>query len=189
MDVRETLDMVECIIKEIHDIRHMEKKCMEYATKIGGMPKATIPLRTFKEVLKSRDNEGDVQLDAHCWCEDNEGNIVFDPNYEKFDYTKKLFNLTNEKCYKKFDPLLQKLCFKSVDKQTKKIFNQVREEKETDMNIAKEILDHIEEGGEDFFGNCFVSALAYKMCNPSVNMVCGSAGWFGKDGEPHYEFG
>ena len=169
----------------------MEKKCMEYATKMGGMPKSTIPKRTFKEVLKSKDKEGDIQLDAHCWCEDEEGNVVFDPNYEKFDYTKKLFNLTNETCYKKFDTLLQKLCFKSVEKQVQKVFDEVREQvdKETNRDVAKIIINHIEEGGEQFFNQCFSAGIAYKTCNPSVNLVCGSAGWIGKDGEPHWEYG
>ena len=174
-------------------VRDMERYVLDFAKKNNIiMPKSTIPKRTFKEVLKSKDKEGDIQLDAHCWCEDKEGNVVFDPDYDdKFTLTKEMFNLTNEKCYKKFDPLLQKLCFKSVENQIQKVFNEVGEQvdEETNRNIAKEILDHIEEGGEQLFNHCFSAALAYKMCNPSVNMVCGSAGWIGKDGEPHWEYG
>jgi len=36
---------------------------------------------------------------------------------------------------------------------------------------------------------CFLFAYCYKLLNPDVELVCGSMGWEGVDGEPHYEWG
>ena len=88
-----------------------------------------------------------------------------------------------------FDNLLQIICLKSVKNQINKIFEELREDEETNRVVAKKIINHIEEGGENFYGNCFIAAIAYKMCNLSVKLVVGSAGWIGKDGKPHWEYG
>ena len=92
----------------------MEKQLAKLAKQNGGMPKSSIPKTTFKEIVKKESGITGVSLDAHCWCELN-GEIVFDPEYpEQEQITKDMFNLTDKKCYKKFDPLLQTLCWRAI---------------------------------------------------------------------------
>jgi len=169
-------------------MKQMEHYILAFAKSIGGMSKSTIPKTTFKQILKGKNEDGEPRLDAHCWCEDDLGNVVYDPYYEE-ELSKEMFNLTDEKCYNKFEPLLQKICLKSVSNHINMIFENCRKDKQTDIEVSKDILKYIEEGGQDFYGNCFFVAKAYKMCNPSVNIVCGSAGRIGKDGQPHWEYG
>ncbi len=44
-------------------------------------------------------------------------------------------------------------------------------------------------GSQDCPNRCFLFAYCYKLLNPDVELVCGSMGWEGEDGEPHYEWG
>ena len=55
----------------------------------------------------------------------------------------------------------------------------------SETEISKILIDTI----PDWYGNCFLIARAYKHLNPEVELVCGSAGWVGFDGIPHYEYG
>ena len=60
------------------------------------------PKTLFKDIFVSKE-----ALDAHSWCEKN-GEVVFDIDYPERDtITKKVFNLSDKKIYKKFDALLQ----------------------------------------------------------------------------------
>jgi 5,10-methenyltetrahydromethanopterin hydrogenase len=76
--------------------------------------KSTEPKTKWKEIYSGK-GEMDVPiLDAHCWCELN-GEVIYDPKYKEHKMTQKLFKLTKKTIYKKFNPLLQKLCFKIVN--------------------------------------------------------------------------
>ena len=154
----------------------------------GGMPKSSTPKTTFKEIIKG-DGIGGVSLDAHCWCELN-GEVVFDPEYPKEEQiTKYLFNLTDKKCYKKFDPLVQTLCWRAIkpnmDSYIEYLQSEAGEITLSETQISQILMDTIPE----WYGNCFLIARAYKHLNPEVELVCGSAGWVGYDGMPHYEYG
>ena len=163
------------------------------------LKKSTEPKTLFKDIYISKNS-----LDAHCWCEKN-GEVVFDIDYHDRDSkTKKLFNLTDKKIYKKFDPLLQKLCFKSLEahieecfKSTEKQFEKMCNEeniKKKDLNtkpcmLKKLYAEILLAGSQDCPNRCFLFAYCYKLLNPDVELVCGSMGWEGVDGEPHYEWG
>ena len=153
-----------------------------------GRTKSSIPKTTYKEILKSKDSDG-VSLDAHSWCEDSDGNILYDPDYDaEFRFTKVLFNLTDKKVYKKFDPILQKICFKATKKQVDDLWDLLKRLGDcSDKDTAKTILKLAENG--KLFGDCFIVAKAYQTLNPDAKIVCGSFGWIGYDGCPHYEYG
>ena len=183
------------LIRDDADITHIQmtpdmmEMSVKFAEMMGGMPKSSTPKTTYKEILKSKDENG-VSLDAHSWCEDEFGNVVFDPGYDdEEELTKRMFNLTDEKVYKAFEPMLQKICLKATEKQKNYMFKKIAEVNNFDneLETAKRIVFLAEKG--QLFGNCFIVAQAYKICNPFVNVVVGSAGWKGKDGEPHYEYG
>ena len=189
--------------------KKIEKQMANLAKANGGMPKSSIPKTTFKEIFKGG-GIGGVSLDAHCWCELN-GEIVFDPEYPKEEQiTKDLFNLTDKKCYKKFDPLLQTLCWRAIkpnmdsyieylQSEAKVKCDEMMAEDKTGENKwgdavprplnETEISILLMETIPEWYGNCFLIARAYKHLNPEVELVCGSAGWVGYDGVPHYEYG
>ena len=155
--------------------------------------KSTETKTMWKEVYRGKGKIGEPSLDAHCWCELN-GEVVYDPKYEDHKLTQKLYNLTNKTIYKKFDPLLQKLCFKAVNdaKHINIYYDQVKEliKKENKIIITDEFVsEYIIDNVKEFYNSCFLVAYAYKQLNPNVELVCGSMGWVGKDGEPHWEFG
>ena len=155
------------------------------------------PKTLFKDIFVSKE-----ALDAHSWCEKN-GEVVFDIDYPERDtITKKVFNLTDKKIYKKFDPLLQKLCFKSVEGNTEQTFKSIEKQVKKILNNDK--IDKIEgydipceklyaeillADSQNCPNRCFLFAYCYKILNPDVELVCGSMGWEGVDGEPHYEWG
>ena len=190
--------------------KKIEKQMANLAKKNGGMPKSSIPKKTFKEIVKKEGGMTGVSLDAHCWCELN-GEIVFDPEYPKEEQiTKDLFNLTDKKCYKKFDPLLQTLCWRAIkpnmdsyieylQSEAKVKCDEMMAEDKTGENKwgdavprplnETEISILLMETIPEWYGNCFLIARAYKHLNPEVELVCGSAGWVGYDGVPHYEYG
>ena len=159
----------------------------EIAAMFAELPKSSIPKTTYKEILKSKDSDG-VSLDAHSWCEDSDGNILYDPDYDaEFKLTKRIYNLTDKKVYKKFDPILQKICFKATKKQVDNMWDLYKLLGGSDKDTAKEILKLAESG--KLFGDCFTVAKAYQTLNPDAKIVCGSFGWIGYDGCPHYEYG
>ena len=159
----------------------------EIAAMFAELPKSSIPKTTYKEILKSKDSDG-VSLDAHSWCEDSDGNILYDPDYDaEFKLTKRIYNLTDKKVYKKFDPILQKICFKATKKQVDNMWDLYKLLGGSDKQTAKEILKLAESG--KLFGDCFTVAKAYQTLNPDAKIVCGSFGWIGYDGCPHYEYG
>ncbi len=157
------------------------------------------PKTLFKDIFVSKE-----ALDAHSWCEKN-GEVVFDIDYHERDtITKKVFNLTDKKIYKKFDPLLQKLCFKSVEEKIEQTFKSTEEQfeklcneeniKKKDVNtkpcmLKKLYAEILLADSQNCPNRCFLFAYCYKILNPDVELVCGSMGWEGVDGEPHYEWG
>ena len=156
--------------------------------------KSTEPKTLFKDIYINK-----YSLDAHSWCEKN-GEVVFDIDYPDRDFKIKLLNgLTDKKIYKKFDPLLQKLCFKSVEPHIEECFKSVEEgikkivgddEVEGyDKSCKKMYAEILLAGSQDCPNRCFLFAYCYKLLNPDVELVCGSMGWEGVDGEPHYEWG
>lgn len=155
--------------------------------------KSTETKNKWKDIYLGKGKIGEPRLDAHCWCELN-GEVIYDPKYEDHKFPQRLYNLTNKTIYKKFDPFLQKLCFKAVNdsRHNNFFYDQVKEliKKEnniiiTDGVVSRYIIDNV----EDFYNSCFLVAYAYKQLNPNVEIVCGSMGWVGKDGKPHWEFG
>ncbi len=154
--------------------------------------KSTEPKNKFKDIYCGKGKIGEPVLDAHCWCELN-GKVIYDPKYKEHKLTQKLFKLTKKTIYKKFDPILQELCFKVVNnsKYTNLYYEQVKEEMNeqniilTDEQISAFIIYNV----SNYFKSCFLVAYAYKKLNPNVEIVCGSMGWLGKDGKPHWEFG
>jgi hypothetical protein len=155
--------------------------------------KSTEPKTKWTEIYSGK-GEMDVPiLDAHCWCELN-GEVIYDPKYKEHKMTQKLFKLTKKTIYKKFNPLLQKLCFKIVNdsRHNNYYYDQVKEavKKEQNIIITDEVVSqYIIDNVKEFYKSCFLVAYAYKQLNPNVEIVCGSMGWLGKDGTPHWEFG
>tara|TARA_A100001201_G_scaffold132496_1_gene119114 strand:- start:584 stop:1084 length:501 start_codon:yes stop_codon:yes gene_type:complete len=166
---------------------------MENIMKAFTFNKSTEPKTKWKEIYGGKGKIGEPVLDAHCWCELN-GEVVYDPKYEEHKITQKLYKLTNKTIYKKFDPLLQKICFKAVNdsKNNNFYYEQIKEviKKEENIILTDEMVSqYIIHNVKDFYKSCFLVAYAYKQLNPNVEIVCGSMGWLGKDGEPHWEFG
>ncbi len=163
------------------------------------LKKSTEPKTLFKDIYINK-----YGLDAHSWCEKN-GEVVFDIDYPERDIKIQLLHrLTDKKIYKKFNPLLQKLCFKSVEPHIEECFKSVEEEfekqcneeniKKKDLNtkpcmLKKLYAEILLAGSQDCPNRCFLFAYCYKLLNPDVELVCGSMGWEGEDGEPHYEWG
>ena len=163
--------------------------------------KSTEPKTLFKDIYIDK-----YSLDARSWCEKN-GEVVFEIDYpDHYPKIKLLNGLTDKKIYKKFDPLLQKLCFKSLKPHIKECFKLTEEAfeklgneeniKKKDLNtkhcpcMRKKLYAKILLAGSQNCPNCcFLFAYCYKLLNPDVELVCGSMGWEGVDGEPHYEWG
>ncbi len=166
---------------------------MEKIMKVFNFNKSTETKSKWKDIYEGKGKIGEPVLDAHCWCELN-GEVVYDPKYKQHKITQKLYKLTKKTIYKKFDPLLQKLCFKAVNdsRHNNLFYEQVKEAVKKEDNIIltdENVSEHIIYNVKDFYKSCFLVAYAYKQLNPNVEIVCGSMGWLGKDGEPHWEFG
>tara|TARA_R110002020_G_scaffold301399_1_gene516832 strand:- start:79 stop:615 length:537 start_codon:yes stop_codon:yes gene_type:complete len=168
---------------ETRDIEEEEKILNLLCNNNYMLKKSTEPKTLFKDIYISKNS-----LDAHCWCEKN-GEVVFDIDYPDRDSKIKLLHrLTDKKIYKKFVPLLQKLCFKSVEPHIEECFKSVEEE--VKIKIDKKMFAEILlAGSHDCENRCFLFGYCYKLLNPDVELVCGSMGWEGVDGEPHYEWG
>jgi hypothetical protein len=168
---------------ETRDIEEEEKILNLLCNNNYMLKKSTEPKTLFKDIYISKNS-----LDAHCWCEKN-GEVVFDIDYQdEYSKIKLLHRLTDKKIYKKFVPLLQKLCFKSVEQHIEECFKSVEEE--VKIKIDKKMFAEILlAGSQDCPNRCFLFGYCYKLLNPDVELVCGSMGWEGVDGEPHYEWG
>jgi len=153
------------------------KEEIKFQTRMGrNRGKNSIPLTNIDDLV---DMENNV-IDAHAWCEDLDGNVVFDPSFIEHRVIQKFHNLTNEKIYKKFNRTLTRKIKKCLTKGDAYQINR--------MFPPEKILDKSGKYGYDY-RNCFQLARAYNELHKDSKVIFGSWGFMGKDGTPHYEFG
>jgi len=117
--------------------------------------------------------------DLHAWIVDVNNKII-DWDFEEYNFTKDLFNLTNECCYEAFDNKKQIDCAIYIKKQTDK--RRMIEGNNYDNWLDKFYIAPVE-------GMCYYNALAYKKHNPNCKIVFGKFGWKKQNGKPYWEYG
>jgi len=121
-----------------------------------------------------------VDIDLHAWIVD-ENNKIIDWDFEEYQFTRDLLELTDECCYEEFDTKKQIDCAIYIKKQTDK----------KRMMVGNNYFDN---WLDKFYiapvsGMCYYNALAYKKHNPNCKIVFGKFGWKRKNGEVYWEYG
>jgi len=118
-------------------------------------------------------------LNFHAWIVDENNNII-DWDFNSYETTKDLLNLTDEKCYEPFNSKkqIEYACYVKTQIDKKKIIEGFSYDAWLDEFYykPKSLL-------------CQYNALAYKKHNPKCKIVFGKFGWLKKNGEPFWEFG
>ena len=123
----------------------------------------------------------DETLDAHAWCEDKDGKVVFDPHFKEYDLIKKIRDLEGEPQYEEVSTLSRQVMV-IIKRQIKDAKRQGKQQgiKLTSEMIMTMFLE------QPAFGNCFLNAYAYRWFNPEVKMRVGKMGWKVKKTERCY---
>tara|TARA_R110000823_G_scaffold270717_2_gene390270 strand:- start:4528 stop:4896 length:369 start_codon:yes stop_codon:yes gene_type:complete len=120
------------------------------------------------------------RVDGHAWCENKDGEVVFDPSFKEYKFIKMVNKLEGENQYEIVPELSGKVmaCIKIHIKDFKK------NNKMSFENIMKMFLKYPK------FNCCFLNAYAYKFANPEVKLMVGKMGWKKKNsGEIFWEYG
>lgn len=113
-----------------------------------------------------RDENG--SLDLHCWCEDDDGNVIFDPYFPEYELVKQI-----NRC--EGDPL------RCEEPDWMIFINENRcEEKSQMMTWTWE---------NPVFRQCIMNSYDYWVNHDNAKMVVGRFGWKKKSGGIHWEFG
>jgi hypothetical protein len=140
----------------------------------------------FKKITKDKPN---APLDLHVWCEDEEGNVIYDPFFnEYYDIMEEHDCLGNTgsvhmperfgRIYKKRDewqPILKAIMKRSV----KSLMADGISVSEAAYRMPQK------------YGCCFYNAYFWKLRNPEKNAkICvGQMGWKTTSGDEHWEYG
>ena len=135
-----------------------------------------------------------LHLDGHAWCEDVEGNVVYDPCFKWYDYICNLHGCAKKKKrHYKVQANMKETVLKIVK-------SHIKEGKQIglwkDFKSGMEFWRDFLEGEDEFEdkengeGKCFINAYCYKYFHPEVKLMIGSMG-FEKDksNEVWWEYG
>ena len=124
----------------------------------------------------------DKLLDLHVWCEDDVGNVVFDPMFPEYEMIWRIRKCKGDILYESI-PEWMPLVRDSIRTNVKKL---MEKKQIKDPYIASELMSSI---WKSDFGMCVLNAYCHKFKNPEVNLVCGRFGKKKKSGGIHWEFG
>ena len=124
-------------------------------------------------------------VDGHAWCENKDGEVVFDPSFGEYKFIKMVNKLEGEKQYEIVPEMSGKVmeCIKIHIKDFKKTSKALGKPMSFE-NIMKMFLKYPK------FGCCFLNAYSYKFANPEVKLMVGKMGWKKKNSEEiFWEYG
>jgi len=121
-------------------------------------------------------------LDLHVWCEDDNGQVIFDPMFPDYDFIWKVRQCKGEILYEVV-PEWMPMVLNSIRTNVKKL---MRTKQIKNSYDASEFLSVM---WKPAMGMCVLNAYCYKMKHPSANLVCGRFGKKKKSGGIHWEYG
>ena len=142
---------------------------------------------SFKGIAKGET----VNYDLHAWCEDEEGNILYDPWFPEFDLI-----VAANKCNDENDSMEDFLVERNGRIYKKRpewqpIVNAVMK-----RSVSLMMADGIAVSDAAFkvparYGCCVYNAYFWKLRNPTKNakLCVGQMGWKTKSGGEHWEYG
>jgi|TARA_R110000824_G_scaffold135413_1_gene298705 hypothetical protein len=133
-------------------------------------------LLTSKDIIAGIDFSYDPLLDYHCWVVDNDGNVVFDPDFNQYQY-KRHIRMLKDICHREEYPI----------ERQQEVWNYWKTVKSKEVHpLIRKALKQTPCGG-----HCQMNAGNFLKANrgKGYRIAIGFMGWEKEDGTVFWEYG